>query len=137
MCCSKGERGQRQPDLSAFNKPVYVKRSRGISRTLNVNKMRNKFHERTTMRNISGLALLAAILVICGCGRHRPQAPQLGEVERLVRLETIKPTRDDHLSVRRTYTATVEAYEKVDLCARVQAGTTGLRGMRGLVKTIP
>jgi len=86
--------------------------------------------------NIS-LALLLAILAGTGCGRHRPQAPQLGEVERLVRLETIKPTKDDHLSVRRTYTATVEAYEKVDLCARVQAGTTGLRGMRGLVKTIP
>ena len=86
--------------------------------------------------NIS-VALLLGIIPIIGCGRHRPQAPQLGEVERLVRLETIKPTRDDHLSVRRTYTATVEAYEKVDLCARVQAGTTGLRGMRGLVKTIP
>ena len=86
--------------------------------------------------NIS-VALLLGIIPIIGCGRHRPQAPQLGEVERLVRLETIKPTTDDHLSVRRTYTATVEAYEKVDLCARVQAGTTGLRGMRGLVKTIP
>ena len=86
--------------------------------------------------NIS-VALLLGIIPIIGCGRHRPQAPQLGEVERLVRLETIKPTRDDHLSVRRTYPATVVAYEKVDLCARVQAGTTGLRGMRGLVKTIP
>ncbi len=92
------------------------------------------------MKKNMGLALIVGtglILTSLGCGRHRAQAPQLGEVERLVKLETIKPETNKLLVVRRTYTATVEAYEKVDLCARVQAGTTGLGGMRGLVKPIP
>jgi RND family efflux transporter MFP subunit len=83
------------------------------------------------------LVLVTGMLLLSGCHRHRSQAPQLGEVERLVRLETIEPETNKMLVVRRTYTATVEAYEKVDLCARVQAGTTGQRAMRGLVKPIP
>src|SRR5690349_14008198 len=66
------------------------------------------------------LVVLVAIVTATGCHRHRPQAPQLGEVDRVVRLETIKPTLDAHLSVRRTYTAVVEAYEKADLAAQVK-----------------
>src|SRR5438105_1969192 len=45
--------------------------------------------------------------------------------------------RSAKLEVVRTYTITVEPLEKVDLCAQVQAGTTGLGGMRGIVKTMP
>jgi len=67
-----------------------------------------------------GLALLLGIMPIAGCHRHRAQAPQLGEVDRVVRLEYIKPKIDDHLSVRRNYTATVEAFEKADLAAQVK-----------------
>src|SRR5262245_32833461 len=66
------------------------------------------------------LALLLGIMPIAGCHRHRAQAPQLGEVDRVVRLEYIKPTMNDHLSVRRTYTATVQAFEKADLAAQVK-----------------
>ena len=78
------------------------------------------------MKTNIGLALLLGIMPIAGCHRHRAQAPQLGEVDRVVRLEYIKPTIDDHLSVRRTYTATVEAFEKADLAAQV----------KGQIKTI-
>jgi RND family efflux transporter MFP subunit len=66
------------------------------------------------------IILLAGVLTISGCGRHRPQAPQLGEVDRVVRLETIKPETGKTLVVRRTYTATVDAYEKADLAAQVK-----------------
>jgi RND family efflux transporter MFP subunit len=66
------------------------------------------------------LALLLGMVPVSGCHRHRPQAPQLGEIERLVKLETIKPDSKSRLVVRRTYTATVHAYEKADLAAQVK-----------------
>jgi RND family efflux transporter MFP subunit len=52
-------------------------------------------------------------------------------------VETVPLKLNDDLKFVRSYLATIEAFEKVDLCARVQAGTTGLRGMRGFVKSVP
>jgi RND family efflux transporter MFP subunit len=81
--------------------------------------------------------LAGALLALAGCGERSARKPKLAEIDRVPRLETIAPERRPTLTVRREYTATVEPLEKVDLCARVQAGTTGLRGMRGFIKTIP
>src|SRR5262249_29639697 len=89
---------------------------------------------------VLAIAVSLLFMIAAGCaGRHRAK-PSLGEVERLPRLECVNPTQHidkNSLKVDHSYTATVETLEKVDLCARVQAGTTGLRGMRGFVKPIP
>jgi HlyD family secretion protein len=73
------------------------------------------------------ILLLAA--ACSGCrGRHAGK-PRPSDDERLPRLETVQPQSHDKdkLKVTRTYLATVEALEKVDLCAQV----------RGVVKTMP
>src|SRR5690349_4833151 len=77
--------------------------------------------------------LLTCILLLAaacsGCrGRHAGK-PRPSDDERLPRLETVQPQSHDKdkLKVTRTYLATVEALEKVDLCAQV----------RGVVKTMP
>jgi RND family efflux transporter MFP subunit len=77
------------------------------------------------------LVLLAALT---GCDSGPARAPR-DEVDRLPRVETVTPQyleREETVELL----ATVEPLEKVDLCARVQAGTTGLRGMRGFIKTM-
>src|SRR5262245_48536420 len=63
------------------------------------------------------------LLAITGCGVRRGRAP--AEVERLPRLETVKAELGP-LSVVRSYTATVEPFEKAELCAQV----------RGYVKSV-
>jgi RND family efflux transporter MFP subunit len=87
--------------------------------------------------NVRNAALVAALGLsgLAGCD-SRPAKPRLSEVDRVPRIETVQP----ELSTREVTVdllATVEALERVRLCARVQAGTTGLRGMRGFIKTIP
>lgn len=71
--------------------------------------------------------LLILLALASGCGGHREEKPRLGEVERLPRLETVRPEMNTRLVVARTYLATVEPFEKVDLCAQV----------RGVVGPIP
>jgi RND family efflux transporter MFP subunit len=71
------------------------------------------------------IGLLAAALVASGCGfqgetRHR-------EVDRYPRIETVEPTLHTMLPVSIELSATVEALEKADLCARVP----------GLVEDVP
>jgi RND family efflux transporter MFP subunit len=78
------------------------------------------------MRTIlSGLSVLA-ILWSAGCGSHQDDLPRLGEVDRLPRLETFQPERTT-LTVQSVLAATVEAFEKADLCSQV----------RGIVDNIP
>jgi HlyD family secretion protein len=90
------------------------------------------------MSRFTTVGLLAgAVLALAGCGERSARKPKLAEIDRVPRLETISPKFQETFRVPRDYTATVEPLEKVDLCARVQAGTTGLRGMRGFIKTIP
>src|SRR5438309_270713 len=73
------------------------------------------------MKHVRFFALLALlILAHTGCGGRQKSKPQLGEVDRLPRLETILPDKQTHLAVWRTYAATVDAFEKVDLCAQVR-----------------
>ena len=81
--------------------------------------------------------ILAALLPAAGCEKRKAGKPRLGEVERLPRVETVVLGKPARLEVTRSYTITVEPLEKVDLCAQVQAGTTGLGGTRGVVKPIP
>src|SRR5258708_28303935 len=81
--------------------------------------------------------LLVALMPAVGCEKRKASKPRLGEVERLPRVETVVLGKAAKLEVVRTYTITVEPLEKVDLCAQVQAGTTGLGGTRGVVKTMP
>jgi RND family efflux transporter MFP subunit len=69
--------------------------------------------------NAITLVLLPALLAV-GCGTRRAGPPRLGEVERLPRLETITLGKPGRLEVVRSYTATVEALEKTDLCAQVK-----------------
>jgi HlyD family secretion protein len=71
------------------------------------------------------LAVTGLFLALAGCGRQRSAAPQLGEVDRLPKLQTIK-AKKSLLVVRRSYTATVDAYEKADLMGQV----------RGVVKSL-
>jgi HlyD family secretion protein len=79
------------------------------------------------LRLQSTLLLVAGcVLVPTGCGHRQKAKPQLGEVQRWPRLETVFPERDARLAVRKTYAATVEAYEKVELCAQV----------RGVIKSL-
>jgi RND family efflux transporter MFP subunit len=70
------------------------------------------------------LLMLGIVTVVAGCGSRQPSQPQLGEVERLPRLEVIQPEKDFPLAIKHKYTATVDSLEKADLCAQV----------RGLVK---
>ncbi|MFO0967255.1 MAG: efflux RND transporter periplasmic adaptor subunit [Gemmataceae bacterium] len=63
---------------------------------------------------------LIVVSTLTGCGRRGAGKHHLPEVERLPRLETItlgKPTR---LEVIHSYTATIEAFEKADVCVMVK-----------------
>lgn len=64
--------------------------------------------------------LLVAGLSIIGCGKGDPPK---SEDERLPRLETITPTRT-RLPIRLELAATVEPFQKADLCARVPGVVT-------------
>ena len=81
--------------------------------------------------------ILTVLLPASGCEKRKAGKPRLGEVERLPHVETVLLGQPAKLAVVRSYTITVEALEKVDLCAQVQSGTTGLGGTRGVVKAIP
>jgi multidrug resistance efflux pump len=73
------------------------------------------------------IALILALLLTSGCGTRRGAKPRMGEIERLPRLETVILGKPASLEVVRSYTATVEAFEKADLCAQV----------KGVVKLLP
>jgi RND family efflux transporter MFP subunit len=75
---------------------------------------------------LAGLILMA-YLAASGCDRRKAGKPRLGEVERLPRVETVVLGKPARLEVRRSYTATVEALEKTELCAMV----------RGYIKYLP
>jgi RND family efflux transporter MFP subunit len=84
---------------------------------------------------IAGLVILSAAVV--GCGEKRARAPRVVDPSRLPHVEIVDVKREPLMTINIDVTAQVEAMEKADLSARVQAGTTGLRGMRGFIKTIP
>jgi HlyD family secretion protein len=67
---------------------------------------------------LSGCLLFSTLLAVPGCV-GRSNQPRLGEVDRLPRLETVTPMRTT-LVLHSMLTATVEAYEKADLCAQVR-----------------
>src|SRR5437867_3214271 len=72
------------------------------------------------MRYATRYAGYAALIVaLAGCGGRQRAKPRLGEVERLPRLETVTPD-SRKLAVVRSYTATVEPFEKAELCAQVR-----------------
>jgi HlyD family secretion protein len=71
--------------------------------------------------------LLAALTTTAGCGKRARAKPHLGEIERLPRLETVVLGKPSKLEVTKSYTATIEAFEKADLCAMV----------KGNIKDIP
>ena len=71
--------------------------------------------------------MLAALAPAAGCEKRKAGKPRLGEVERLPRVETVVLGKKAELKVERSYTATVEALEKADLCAMV----------KGYVKDLP
>ena len=71
--------------------------------------------------------MLAALAPAAGCEKRKAGKPRLGEVERLPRVETVVLGKPSKLEVVRSYTATVEALEKADLCAMV----------KGYVKDLP
>jgi HlyD family secretion protein len=78
--------------------------------------------------NLILLGVLAlALLPATGCEKRKAGKPRLGEVERLPRVETILLGKPAKLEVVRTYTATVEAFEKADVCAMV----------KGYIKLLP
>src|SRR5262249_6688341 len=65
------------------------------------------------------------IFLLVGCQPTAPARPRLGEVDRLPRVETVPPeyaSRETRIEVL----ATVEALEKVRLCAQVQGEVKGL-----------
>jgi HlyD family secretion protein len=66
------------------------------------------------------IGLLLALLLTAACDRRRTGQPRLGEVERLPRLETVVLGKPARLEVVRSYTATVEAFEKAELCVPVK-----------------
>src|SRR5262245_7078842 len=70
--------------------------------------------------------LPAVFLGLAGCGSRGSARPRLGQVERVPRLETELPRKAASLLVRRDYTATVEAMERVELCAQVRGVVNGL-----------
>lgn len=77
-------------------------------------------------RTHAALALIvAALLPLVGCTPRSGYKPRLGEVDRLPHLEVLVPERVTDLRLRRSYIATIDAFEKADLCAQV----------RGIVET--
>jgi HlyD family secretion protein len=72
-------------------------------------------------------ALVVALLPATGCEKRKAGKPRLGEVERLPRVETVVLGKPSKLEVVRSYTATIESYEKADVCAMV----------KGYIKDLP
>jgi HlyD family secretion protein len=66
------------------------------------------------------IGLLLILPIASGCSKRKVNKPHLGEVERLPRLETIVLGEPAPLEVKRSYTATLAAFEKADLCAMVK-----------------
>ncbi len=75
----------------------------------------------------AAIALFLSSILVVGCGKGRAEKPHMGEVERLPRLETVVMGNPRRLEVVHSYTATLEAYERADLCAMV----------RGYLKSVP
>src|SRR2546423_1710483 len=73
-----------------------------------------------------GACLLVLLLLSLGCGTRGPGKHGPDDLDRLPRLETVQP-KQTRLDVVSELTATVDAFEKVDLCAQV----------RGVVNKIP
>src|ERR1051325_4960713 len=68
----------------------------------------------------------SALLPATGCEKRKAAKPRLGEVERLPRVETAVLGKPAKLEVARTYTVTLEAMEKADLCAMVTGNVKDL-----------
>ena len=86
--------------------------------------------EEMTMKHylmLFGILLMAFCVPATGCEKRKAGKPRLGEVERLPRVETVVLGQPAKLEVVRTYTATVEALEKADVCAMV----------KGYIKVLP
>src|SRR4051812_14805544 len=75
---------------------------------------------------LSPCHLVIFLFLTLGCGLKPGPRPAQSEIERLPRLETMRP-KQTLLDVSTELTATVEAMERTDLCAQV----------RGVVKQIP
>jgi RND family efflux transporter MFP subunit len=78
------------------------------------------------------IAILFAIVLIAvappaGCEKRKAGKPRLGEVERLPHVETVVLGEKAMLELKRSYTATVDALEKAELCAMV----------KGYIKALP
>jgi HlyD family secretion protein len=74
------------------------------------------------MKRIPAIVAIVVALMApaSGCEKRKAAKPRLGEVERLPRVETTPLGKPAKLEVARTYTATLDALEKVDLCAMVK-----------------
>jgi RND family efflux transporter MFP subunit len=67
------------------------------------------------------LGLLTGLLtVLTGCSSRSGKKPNLAEIERIPRLETIAPERQQTFTVKREYTATIEPLEKAELYTQVR-----------------
>lgn len=64
--------------------------------------------------------ILASLTNTSGCSKRKTAKPHLGEVERLPRLETVVLGKPSKLEVIRSYTATIDALEKAEICAMVK-----------------
>src|SRR5215210_7728125 len=64
--------------------------------------------------------ILATLTTTSGCSKRKTAKPLLGEVERLPRLETVVLGKASKLEVIRSYTATLDALEKAEVCAMVK-----------------
>src|SRR5262245_43629880 len=66
------------------------------------------------------LAIVLLFLIPAGCGSRKKTGSRAAEVDRFPHLEVIQAEKDTQLVLKRTYTATVEAFEKAELTARVR-----------------
>ncbi len=71
--------------------------------------------------------ILAIVATTSGCSKRKTAKPHLGEVERFPRLETVVLGKASKLEVVRSYTGTVDALEKAEICAMV----------KGQIKEVP
>ncbi|MBI2808569.1 MAG: efflux RND transporter periplasmic adaptor subunit [Planctomycetes bacterium] len=71
-----------------------------------------------TLWIVIALAVLAPLPL--GCSKRKAPRPSLGEVERLPSVETVVLGKPSRLEVIRSYTATIDAFEKAEVCAMVK-----------------